>query len=442
VRVDNLRWKIAGLVGFVAICGFLFLYLFQQAGGRLRLSAPYTVKALVPEPLNVVDNSDVRERGIKIGRVRKIESVNGLSQITFEIEKKAETPLYRDATVRVRTKTLVGESYLDVDRGSRTQGALADGATIPLSSAKETVALERILSTLDPATRREVRRNLAGLGAGLDGRGKALNRVFAAIPQTVADGGRLVRVLEPQREQVARLIDNTGQVLQALGERKAAFRGLVTDAKATADAVVTRDQQLVDSIQELPATLRQARSSVNHLSDFSGRATPVFRDLRISATQLSPAIRDLGPAARDARTLFRELRPFLNAVNPLVTELRPASTKLKQVIRPLDATLRQALPAVSYLEPFSKEFGTFFANVGSTIGAKDALGSKARVYAIGGEDQFTGLTAEQRKLLNAFIDAGGLGLIHGVRSNPYPKPGSLTNPQPFDGKYTRVEAGR
>ncbi len=38
----------------------------------------------------------------------------------------------------------------------------------------------------------------------------------------VASGGRLMDVLEPQKQQLAALIDNTGEVLEAFGEREAA----------------------------------------------------------------------------------------------------------------------------------------------------------------------------------------------------------------------------
>lgn len=440
MAVDHMRAKVITLVAFVLMCALMFVYLFQQAGGRVRLHSPYTVSALVPDSLNIVNNSDVRRDGVTIGRVRDIQPQGIDSKLTFEIEKKNQAQLYRDATVQVRTKTLVGESYLDVNPGTVASGKLPDHATLPLTQSVEVVPLERILSTLDAATRDQVRRNLKGIGVGLDQHGGDLNRLFGAVKPAVASGGNLMRVLAPQKQELAALVGNTGEVLQALGERTAAFRGLAIDAKATAEAVAQRDAKLQESLRELPATLDQAQSSVTKLASFSGRATPVVRSLKLSAQQLSPALRDLGPAARSTRTLFRELSPFLKQVDPLLGELTPAAAKLRTVVGPLDAVLRQLDPAAAYLKPYSQEVSSFFANVGSLVSGKDAYGYKGRAFAVIGPDEISNLSPEAAKVIHALTSTATLGLLQ-TRANPYPQPGSAGTPRAGDGSYTRVQAG-
>ena len=63
MAVPNLRLKIVALVAFTLLTMATFLYLFTQAGGRLRLDEPYNARAIVPEALNIVNNSDVRRDG-------------------------------------------------------------------------------------------------------------------------------------------------------------------------------------------------------------------------------------------------------------------------------------------------------------------------------------------------------------------------------------------
>ena len=441
MNITNMRGKVIALVSFAVICMALFLYLFTQAGGRLRVHSPYTASALVPDALNIVNNSDVRRDGVKIGRVRKIEPDGQVSRITFEIEKKSQADLYKNATVRVRTKTLVGESYLDVDPGTPAAGKLANKATLPLTQAKEIVPLERILSTLDDKTRAEVRRNLKGIGVGLEGNGQNLNKLFGSINPFVTNGGRLGRILVPQRRQLAALIDNTGQVLGALGERTAAFRSLAVDAKTTAEAVNQRDAQFRQTLKEIPATLDQAQTSVRKLASFSSTATPVFRSLKLSSRQLSPAVEDLGPVAKSTRTLFRELTPFLAKVDPLLSQLTPASSQLRAVVRPLDAFLRQTSPTAGYLKPYSEEFGSFFANVGALVSAKDALGYRGRVFAMTGPDALTNITPEAAKIVHALVSSGSFGLLK-TRANPYPAPGTAGDPKDYDGSFTQVQPSK
>ena len=439
---SHIRGKVLGLIGFTLICFAMFLYLFVSAGGRLRVEKPYNAKAIVPDTFNIVPNSDVRQDGVKIGRVNTVEPQGGLARIEFEIESEDHQQLYRDAVIKVRTKTLVGESYLQVEPGTPKSGKLESGATLPLESNVESVPLERILSTFDPETRSEIRRNMKGLGDGLEGKGQDLNRVFGAMKPAVASGGRLMDVLEPQRRETAALIDNTGEVLEAFGERTAAFRGLVTDAKRTAEVVAARDDRFRESLAELPATLDRARTSVARLSDFSGRATPTVRDLKNASVDLAPAIRDLEPTARTTRTLFAELEPFLDRVTPLLEELRPASKSLQTLARPLDAVLRQTNPALDYLKDYSKEITAFFSNVPAIIGARDALGVKGRVYAMLGPNQLTNITTAQREMIQALVEAGQVQGLYNVRTNPYPRPGTVGNEQGYDGQYERVEADK
>ena len=439
---SHIRGKVFGLIGFTLICFAMFLYLFVAAGGRLRIEKPYNAKALVPDTFNIVPNSDVRQDGVKIGRVNTVEPQGGLARIEFEIEKEEHQRLYRDAVIKVRTKTLVGESYLQVEPGTPASGKLESGAMLPLENNVESVPLERILSTFDPQTRSEIRRNMKGLGDGLRGKGGELNDLFGAMKPAVASGGRLMDVLEPQRRQTAALVDNTGEVLEAFGERTAAFRGLVVDAKRTAEVVAARDDRFREALSEIPATLDRARTSVARLSDFSGRATPTVRNLKTASVDLAPAVRDLEPTARQARTLFSELEPFLDRVTPLLAELRPASKSLQTFARPLDAVLRQTNPALDYLKDYAADITAFFSNVPAIIGARDATGVKARVYPLVGPNQLTNITSAQRQMIEALVQAGSLQGLYNIRQNPFPKPGTIGNEQPFDGQYERVEADK
>ncbi|MTD45905.1 MCE family protein [Conexibacter sp. W3-3-2] len=439
MRVNNLRGKTLGLIAFALLCVLMFLYLYVSAGGRLRINDPYNAKALLPDTFNVVPNSDIRRNGVKIGRVNTVEPKGSLSEIRFEIEKKGQQQLYRDATVKVRTKTLVGESYIEVEPGTPSSGKLPSGSTLPLEANQESVPLERILSTIDPATRRQIRRNLRGLGGGLDGKGDELNRTFGAMKPAVASTSRLMEVLEPQRRELAALIDNTGEVLEAFGEREVAFRGLVTDAKSTAEVVAQRDARLRESISELPETLDRARTSVARLSSFAGRATPTVRDLKLASVDLAPAVRDLEPTAKSARVLFDELEPFLDRFNPLLSQLTPAAKSLSTLIRPLDTVLRQVNPTVAFLKPYGGDITAFFTNVPAIFDAKDAVGLKGRVFPVAGPQVFAGLTKEQRELLEALTKATGVDQLYNVRTNSYPKPGAIGKEASSDGSYQRVE---
>lgn len=422
--------KIASLIIFTIVCIGIFLVLFEKAGGHLGFGSRYTVNAVMPQTFNLVPNSDVRAAGVKIGEINSVNPDGQDARINFTIDShtKSFPPIYKNATVQVRIKTLVGESYLDITPGTKSAGAVPNGGTLPVSQNVSSVPLEKVLGMLDPKTRAAIDEELKGIGPGLNGHGAELNNLFGALLPTVNNGNTLFNVLNPEKAQVQQLINDTGQVMAALSARTAQWRGLITDAKATAVAVSSRASQFRATLNELPGVLSQAHSTVNLLNGFSTRATPVFSNLRVASYDLSPAIAQLDPTAADARVFFRDLKPFLTNFRPLVTQLKPASQTLKTVVLPLDAVLRQADPALAYLTMYSREFGSFFSNVNAFVDTKDGLGYRGRVFPIVGTPDFTDLNQTEQNLLTALIKAGSLGVLDGPKTNAYPEPGTAGQP--------------
>jgi len=438
MRVNNVGLKIALLGLFTAVCAGIFVYLYGAAGGKIRVSAPYQVTVRVPNAFQLVPNADVRSAGVKVGTVNSVESDGRDAAVAIEL-KDAHAPIHRDARVLVRTKTLVGENYLDLEPGTPGAGKVPDKATLSIDRAQDAVQLDQILSALDRRTRRAVSANLRNLGDGLGKRGADLNRLFGAARPAIATGGRALAVLDAQSDAVARTVDNTGRVMSAIGERRDDVRTLATSARRTAEAVAARDRRLGELLRVLPSTLDQTRSSTARLGAFADRAAPVTHDLRLAARDLGPVMEDLGPSASSARRLLVELPPLLRVANPLLRQLRGFSEAAGPAVGSLDAVLRELNPALGYLKQYDREVGAFFANVGSALDTYDAVGNIARVHVLVGEASFGGLSPSARKALDALIAAGGMTEVHQTRSNAYPKPGTVGTPGAFDGDYPRLQ---
>ena len=440
MRVVNLKLKLLALGTFTLACVGIFLYLFQAAGGNLRLSAPYTVKAAVPDAFQLVNNADVRRAGVKIGKVRDVTDTNGHSLVTFELQS-GQTPIYRDARVLVRTKTLVGENYLSIEPGTPSAGKVPDGGALPLKNSDDAVQLDQILSSLDSTTRSHVRANLRTLGTGLQAHGKDLNALFGEARPLAEGAHAVLGVLAKQKTAVARLIGSTGDVLQAIGERKQDLRTLAVAATRSAQAASSRDTALAAALHALPATLKQAKESTARLGAFSNRATPTITTLRSAARNLGPVVQDLYPTATQGRALFRQLPGLIKVANPLLDKLSTFATATSPTIDKLGAFLGQANPALTYLKPFNTEFGAFFANVGSALDTHDALGNIGRVFGVLSENSVGALTVNEQKAIDALIKAGGLEKVHYVGSNSYPKAGSIGSPLAAgDGNYPSIPA--
>lgn len=444
MKIDNLPGKIAALAAFGLVCVAIFAYLFKSAGGNIIPGHRYSFTATLQNSFQLVPQADVREAGVKIGRVTAIDQApqgKGV-KVKVEIQDKYR-PVYRDSRLLLRTKTLVGENYLDLTPGTPAAGAIPDNGQLPLKNSEDAVQLDNILSSLDKHTRASVQANLRSLGDGFGPReGADLNELLGAARPTVTDGTDLMTILDQQHNKVAALIDNTGRVMQAFADRTADVRGLALSAKRTSEAVAARDQAVRNTIAELPDTLTQAQSTSSRLASFASTATPVVRDLRLASVDLTPVVQDLRPTAAAARSLVDVLPGTLTRLDPVLTHLKQFTAAATPLMPGLDALLRQANPALTYLAPYDHEFGSFFANVGTMNGIRDSVGQIGRVQAELGENSLTALSPDARKALGVLLDAGIVRKSHSSGQNSYPEPGAIGSPQPFAGAYPQVQPGR
>jgi phospholipid/cholesterol/gamma-HCH transport system substrate-binding protein len=444
--------KIAALVTFFVVVAVIFIGMYTLlAGARVPgvSQTPYRVSVLVDEPLQLIAGSDVRTSGVKVGTVDDIQPRGQRALITIGFKRNHDV-VYRNARVQTRLRTLFGESFLDVDRGTPSTGRVEDGGMLAADASRETVPLDKILDTLDPATRRSVQATVRGMGRGLTGRGQDVNRIFADLGQAVDVGVPVVADLRAQRSDLATAVDQGAQVLSAVGRREAQLRSLVTSTRRAADAVSSRDAALRDSVDALPPTLKQVNKSVAAVQDLSRSATPVSDTLVTAARSLQPVLRDLPAAAADARRLVARLPAALDATDPLLRQVARFTRAAAPVADTLGPVLREVVPMLTYLEPYKRDLYGVAANMGSLFqfykpeGADHSGPHKeinsGRVQLMASPATLGATPPALRKLEDALLRTGVLSVLGGLRTNQYPPPGTSDAPPPSDGKYSRIEA--
>jgi phospholipid/cholesterol/gamma-HCH transport system substrate-binding protein len=438
--------KASALLVLAAGALVILAYYYVTAGGRLPLAAHlYTVTAEVSDPQGLLKHADVRAAGVKVGSVSNISNTITSDGTITDVQMQLDSnyaPIYRDATVLVRQKTLVGENYIEVTRGIPKYGKVPDGGSLPLSQDLESVPLDKILNSLTPPVRREVQTDLQSLGAGLDHEGEHLNEFLGQLQPTVQSSGTVLQLLNAQKQQVADVVQQTGTVMQALADRTQDLRALVTGGREAAEAVASRDGALEAGLADLPGTLAQARTSVAKLDTFSGLATPVISNLRVAVANLQPVMKELDPTAAAARTLFDKLPPFLRVANPLLAQLKKFSAAAGPAVPAVEALLRQTNPALDYLKPYSRDVGSFLENFGSSLMRENATGDYiGRCLCPVSAESYSGLTSEEQLLVQALIKAGGLGGIANPSWDALRAPGTEPNASAtFSGTYPRIQA--
>lgn len=421
----------------------ILAYFYNTAGGKLPLSEkPYKVTALLRDSQQVLKHADVRSAGVRVGEVGTIvNGDDGVVKIELEIKKKY-APIYRDAKILVRQKTLVGENYLDLTIGSAKAGQVRDGGTLTVAAQKEAVPIDKVLNTLDPQTRKNVSQNLGAAGDSIEGRGEDLNELFDRVAPLAEDGSQLLDVLNKQRGQIARLVGNTGTVMAAISNRTSDLQSLIRSAKTTAEAVAARDAAVQTTFESIPPTLRQARTTVAKLQTFSGNATPVVDDLRTSLQTLEPVLQQLRPTAARARRLTDSLPALFKATNPALTSLPAFADKGSDAVPKLENVLREINPMVEYIKPYGKDLTSGIENFGAGA-SLDGLGPIGRCNCPVGVNTISNFPGNLRTLLAPILDAdNGLGPLLKETDNQYRKPGSLPDASiPFEkaNDYKRIK---
>jgi len=425
------RGPVLVLLLFFAAAGSVFAWLYGQAGGRVGLRDVYHVSAVLPDANILERGADVRAAGVRIGRVTDVKPSGQASLVTMEIDDRY-APVPKDSRVQLRTRTLVGENAIDLDLGDPAHGVVAASGTLPLAAAEESVQIDQVLKTLPPATRRELAATITDLGRGLAHRGSDVNETLTNTDRLATAGGDIARILAAHDRQVADVLADGGTVLDALGRREDALRGLIVDARRAAVAASSRDDALRASLRRLPATLGAAIRATTGLRRLAVVGTPVVADLRTATRRLAPAVRHLGPAASGARRLTARLPHAARKLDALLPVLSRFAVQATPALAPLRATLAQLEPLARVMAPYGKDFGAWFQTLGAAANVYDANGHALRVQTLFDELTLAGsLPPALQTLVDATKASGTLPLLGQTAADPYPAPGTAdASPSP------------
>jgi virulence factor Mce-like protein len=361
--------RLLTMIVFALSCFGLLLFLWLAFGGPIPLKPKgYRVLVAVPEANQLAIEAEVRSSGVPVGKIRQKEKAGRGNKTVVALELDREfAPLDRDARVIMRSKTLLGEKYLEITRGDPGGPTIPEGGRLPDAQVKETVELDEVLGILDRPTRRLFRQWQQETGAAVAERGPDLNDTFGTLPRFAASGTDLLKVLDQQEGYVRRLVRNTGVTFGALTRNEAQLRNLIVNMDDVFEATSREREALAETFAIFPTFLDESRATANDLRTFSRAATPVVRELR-------PAIRDLRPALRDARALAPDLEEFVRELDPLITvskeglpALRDTLKGLSPVLQRLQPFLEEINPMLEWLEFHQRTLTDFFANGGGAL---------------------------------------------------------------------------
>lgn len=357
--------RLAALIGFVLACVLTLSYLWTSFGGSVPLAPQgYRVLVAFPQANELATGADVRIAGVNVGTVvgLQLDAADNRSLATLEINK-AYAPIPRDTRATLRIKTLLGETFVELSPGSRSSGVLADHGRLPDGQVQPDVALDQILSTFDPKTRRAFQAWMVDQAGAVQGRGQDINASFGLLPGFFDSSERLLSTLNSQSADVRGLVAHTGQFFNAISAQREQLSALISSANNLFTTTAARNRQLSEVFQALPQFEAQSRLALPALTRFGNHADPTIRALEPIAGELNTTFNLTAELAPQFRELFDRLGPAITASKRGLPAFDSILARIPPLLQAFQPFLRNADPMVRYIGAYDHEITGFFGNV-------------------------------------------------------------------------------
>ena len=307
----------------------------------------------------------VNVAGIKVGSVEGVNLENGVAVVTMNIEPKYAPLIHTDASLLLRPRTGLQDMTIEVDPG-RKGDEVAEGATLPEANTQPNVNPDQFLASLDGDTQAFLQLLLQGASQGIGGQAPVLSSGLRRFEPTARYIAEINSALVKRRQNIRRVITNLGKLSTELGHRDTQLAQFVKSSDTVFGAFANQEASLRQTLQELPPTLRQTRSTLESSDRFAQVLGPASRDLIPSAQALAPALREVRPLFRETtgpihhqiRPFARKVQPVLKHVKQLAEPLADTTTKLGKAFQNLNLLFN----ALAYNPPGTEEGYLFWAS--------------------------------------------------------------------------------
>ncbi|HEX5923637.1 MAG TPA: MlaD family protein [Baekduia sp.] len=412
------------------------VFLAYNANSGLPFVPTYEIKTQVPSAAQLVKGNDVRIGGSRVGAVTDITPVTAKdgsvsALLTLKLETSVK-PLPVDSTVLIRPRSALGLKYVEITKGTSSQG-YDDGATIPLHNATpEPVELDQVVNTFDDKTRAASQSNLTEFGNGLAGRGPDLNRAIEELNPLLVNLVPVMRNLSDPQTRLGRLVTALGRTARIVAPAAVTQSELFGNLDTTFGALARVARPfLQDSISGGPPALDEGIKDFPQLRPFLANSEALFRELRPGVTALATAAPDLADALEIGTPTLRRSVAFNNSLKPAFEALeRFADDPLVTLgVKDLQSTVTILSPTIAHLAPAQTVCNyvtLWFRNVGSLLSVGDANGTSQRFIIIATPQGPNNEGGPSSAPANGGVPGQKDNYLH---SNPYPNTASPGQPK-------------
>jgi phospholipid/cholesterol/gamma-HCH transport system substrate-binding protein len=269
-------------LGIFSLVLLLFTAMLIVVFGQMRFDRTTGYSAIFSNTSGLRAGQFVRASGVEVGKVSKVELMDGGSQARVDFDVDRSLPLFEGTTASVRYLNLIGDRYLELKRGDSDKRMPA-GGTIPIEHTEPALDLDALIGGFRPVFR------------ALDP--DKVNNIAQSI----------ITIFQGQGGTINDILDQTASLTSALADRDQAIGEVIKNLNTVLDTTVKHQQQFDQTVQDFEKLI----------TGLNNRADPIAS----SVADISDAAGTVGDLLADNRPLLQSTVTYLEGVQqPLVDQ--------------------------------------------------------------------------------------------------------------------------
>ena len=339
----------------------------------------------------LVEGNQVKIDGVVVGTIEGMRVRNGLAEVTMELDPEA-MPLHNDASFVVRPASLLGERYIDLDRGSAGAPALDTSRVVPVSQTGTNVGLDDMLNTMDDPAGEGFAMLVETLGGGVSGNGAQVDQTITGLAPNMKEIQALTAVLKNHNELLGALVEDAEPIVGAVADQDGqTLDRLVSASDAVLGVTAANQQDLEKTIQKLPGTLKVGRKTLSELSNTADEAAPTLDALDPFIDDLPEISEEMEEFADALDPALASSQPVLDAAGKLLIEARRPADDLRIAGPELAQTVRGTKTLVHGLTDNRESVYLFMRNWALNVNGSDGVSHYWRIVMTIHPESVTGL---------------------------------------------------
>ncbi|MEV7397085.1 MCE family protein [Aeromicrobium sp. NPDC092404] len=312
-------------LGVIFLLGIALLA--RLAVGQFNHEYERTLPATVEAPragLLLEKGSQVKLRGVEVGRVSKVEPAPGGARIHLALQPGKQRLIPADVRASIIPPTVFGSKYVELAGSTETDGpAIASGAVIDADhvTVETSTTFAHLAELLEAAPPAKVNAALTSLEAALSGRGEELGEFLTDLDAYLAQINPELQVFTRDLRSAARVAKTYADAapdLVGVAENLTTTSNLIEDNPATLDAfllslrtVSTRSQRFLEANEDqLVTTLDVLAPTTQLLARYSPEFPCLFQGLVRALPLAEASIGGTNPGLTAESSFIPAIEPY------------------------------------------------------------------------------------------------------------------------------------